>query len=91
MIYTIGNKDSYERYLFEQGDCKKKGRDGDYDGGSVWNDAGTAASHAPDGYAVYGVLAEWGRDTEPSRSGGDWHDLLSSATLVRLEVQPTSG
>ena len=85
MIYTIGHKESYERCLAEYGsDCWKKGRDGEYDGGSVWDNSYDAALHAPADYSVFGVLATWGKDTEPSRSGGMWHDLLVSARIVAV-------
>lgn len=83
MIYTVGHKISYDCYLASNDFCKKKGRTVDYPGGSVWKTFEEANKHAKDGYAVYGVLADWEKDTEQSQDG-EWHDLLVSSIIVRL-------
>lgn len=94
MIYTAGFAAIYEQSFRDLAPThpKKKGRDGDYPGGSVWrtredaqrylDEAGQAAT-----YRVYGVDADWDTDTEPSRSSGPWHDLLRSAWLNRLDEE----
>jgi hypothetical protein len=83
MIYCIGHRESYERYFAEQEQPEKMGRTADYQGGSVWLTLEEALAHCPDGFAVYGVLAEWDRDTQPS-ADGPWHDLLVHSRLVRV-------
>jgi len=35
-------------------------------------------------YTVYGVIADWEKDTEPSKEG-DWNDLLIDARLVFVD------
>jgi hypothetical protein len=79
MIFTLGNFQSYEKYFQEQG-TPQKGI-----GGSVWltYDEAHAARQGNFKYQIYGVLADWEKDTEPSKEG-DWHDLLVNADLVRL-------
>lgn len=91
MIYTVGHKASYDRYLREQGpQCYKRGPRGDYPGGSVWRTVEEAEHHAPEGYAVYGVIADWELDTTPS-SRGDWHDLLHDARIVSVPAPDAVG
>jgi hypothetical protein len=85
MIYCIGKEEAYERYFQEQERPHKSGRnlqDG-YPGGSVWEAEEDARNHCPAGYQVYGVLAHWRIDTEPSKVG-NWDDLLIDAELVQL-------
>ena len=84
MIYTVGRKADYDRYLCEQVVCRKLGREGSYCGGSVWRTFEEAQAHAPEGFAVYGLKAEW--DTDTVKSGdGDWNDLLVSSEIVNLD------
>jgi hypothetical protein len=87
MIYTIGREESYTRYFQEQGRPIKLGRNGrdDYPGGSVWKTEEEARENCPEGYAVYGLMADWEMDTEPSKEG-NWHDLLINAELVQLDT-----
>jgi len=83
VIYTVGKKSAYESALDEVPDLKKKGRCGWYSGGSVWETKEEAAKHCPDGYKIYGVLARWNIDTEPSQNG-PWHGLLIDAQITRI-------
>jgi hypothetical protein len=85
MIYTIGHRPSYEQGLTEMPNIRKLGRREGYPGGSVWKTYEEAFEHAktaPD-YAVYGVLADWEKDTAPS--GAPWHDLLFDRQIVKLK------
>ena len=86
MIYTIGNTKSYMRLFANHDKPRKMGRNDDYPGGSVWQTRGEAQAHADSrpGYSVFGVLADWDFNTEPSAMG-DWNDLLVNAELVVLE------
>lgn len=80
MIYTIGKKVLYESY-FESQEHPMKGV-----GGSVWKTEEEAQVHCSSGYKVYGVFANWETDTKPSENGGDWHDLLINAELIKLDI-----
>lgn len=85
MIFTVGHRDSYERYLREQSQhCYKRGPRGDQPGGSVWQTFEDASRYAKDGFAVYQVDADWEADTVPSVSGGDWRDLVRDARILRI-------
>lgn len=90
MIYTLGHKKNYELYFAEQGTPQKLGRTEDYQGGSVWqhrHEAETECLRHP-GYAVYGVLADWEKDTAKSWSeGATWRDLLTTSNLVKLSKE----
>lgn len=83
MIYTIGHTENYERYFEEQGTPQKLGRTADYAGGSVWKTQEEAQRGCPDGYSVYGVLADWEKDTAPTVN--DWNDLLVTSDLCKVE------
>jgi hypothetical protein len=87
MIYTVGREESYTRYFQEQDRPLKAGRNSrdNYPGGSVWETEEEAREHCPEGYQVYGVLASWDQDTEPSKDG-NWHDLLINAELIQLDT-----
>ena len=67
MIFTLGHTESYERYFREQGTPKKLGRNKSYEGGTVWETQAEAQKYVniccPDGYSVYGVEADWDKDT----------------------------
>src|SRR4030042_4677086 len=86
MIYTIGHIESYKQYFAEQHPegPLKKGRTSDYSGGSVWKTVGEAAENCPENYSVYGVEADWDKDTVPSTQG-TCHDLLVDSKLIDLE------
>jgi hypothetical protein len=84
MIYTVGNSESYLKYFSEQVHPMKAV------GGSVWKTFDEAKKYAPEnsGFSVFGVLADWDRDTKPSLSG-DWHDLLINSELVIIRKPDT--
>jgi hypothetical protein len=89
MIYCIGNKQNYDEAMSKHLDLRKSGRcvedDGTYyPGGSVWQTREEALTNCPEGFDVYGVIADWEKDTAPSAEG-PWHDLLSDSLLVFLE------
>ncbi len=92
MLYTIGRTEAYERYFDTLPDLKKSGRESDYPGGSVWRTRTEAETYAAtlSGYSVYGVIADWDRDTVPS-ADGSWHDLLVDSLLVRCCPDLTPG
>ena len=58
MLYTIGNTKSYNQYFDDYGpDFKKKGRDDNYSGGSVFltlDEAKHAIKNTPE-YSVWGL------------------------------------
>ena len=91
MIYTIGHKKSYERYFHEQGTPEKMGRKYNdsgrctYSGGSVWKTKEEAQKYCHAKYSVYGVEADWEKDTEKSETG-KWHDLLKTSPLVKINT-----
>lgn len=96
MIYTLGYRPSYEEGLAKSEAAgeplKKVGRYSDYQGGSVWKTCKEveahlkANTHRLEDYAVYGVDADWERDTAPNPLN-PFHDLLVDAPLVRLEAE----
>lgn len=91
MIYTIGYTESYETYFKEQTCPEKLGRTNDYNGeyysgGCVWKTYEEAFRNCPKGYSVYGVLASWEHDTEPSKDG-PYNDLLVTSKLVKIGDQ----
>ena len=83
VIYTIGHTESYELYFEEQEHPEKLGRTKDYPGGSVWLTKEEAEKHCPEGYSVYGVNADWDRDTERNLEE-NWHDLLVTSLLIKV-------
>lgn len=85
MIYTTGHSVSYRQYFKEQEIPQKLGKINEYPGGSVWQTAEEAQQHCLNGYEVFGVLADWNKDTQPSQDG-DWHDLIKTSDLVLLEM-----
>lgn len=88
MIYTIGHTESYRKYVREQSPAKpeKLGRTAEYEGGSVWRTIEEAVANCPEGYSVWGVIADFDKDTEPNRDGNPWNDLLRDAELVDLAI-----
>lgn len=97
MIYTLGRTTDYEQCFRDMETTGRRpakvGRfmnatEG-YCGGSVWQTPEEVQRHIDskpatlDGYSVYGVEADWTRDTTASQNG-PWHDLLINAPLYRL-------
>lgn len=88
MLYTVGHRESYERYFREQKQPMKLGRGphlqwrgpGDYPGGSIYLTLDEAANAAPDGYGPYGVQTT----IENTYLIGSDRHLMKSAPLVRL-------
>jgi hypothetical protein len=90
MIYTIGFKDGYDFYFKEQGTPTKLGRETDYCGGSVWQSEDEARLNCPANFDVYGVLADWNKDTAISDNPeATWRDLLLTSDLVQLSKVPS--
>jgi len=91
MLYTLGHTKSYLQYFEEDSQPMKKGRDlsENYPGGSVWKTFKEAEAHAkldPD-FSVFGVDADWEKDTEPSKEkDANWNDLLFNKPLIKLEI-----
>jgi hypothetical protein len=80
MIYTIGSTSFYSKGFADsarEGVVFEKGV-----GGSVWKTEEEARLFAREGYSVYGVLADWDKDTEPTPH--EWNALIVDAPLVRL-------
>lgn len=80
MIYTIGDRDLYERVIKESGDKAK--------GGSVWKTREEAEARKNAGdpgrlwdFEVYGVEADWDKDV---KEGPDFGTLSKKAKLVKL-------
>jgi hypothetical protein len=91
MIYTIGSKKAYLRSFLKKHRVIKPGRSRGYCGGCAFKSREDAQRHIDEldmqgykGFQVFGLLADWERDTAPS---GDhwWHDLLVEAEVVVLE------
>jgi len=87
MIYTVGKYDIYEKALDEHPDLKKE------IGGSVWRTEIEAVRYLykwslADTYAeefeVYGIDADWEKDTVKSSPDNSWNDLIIQAKIIRL-------
>ena len=97
MIYTVGSKKAYFRSLLKNGKVIKSGRKRGYAGGCVFRSREDAQRHVDEleiqgykDYMVFGLLADWGKDTQPS-SQHWWHDLLTDAEVIVLEKSMESG
>lgn len=74
MIYTVGKKSIYEDYIKSNPNAAKA------KGGSVWKSYQDAEKFAGDGFAVYGVEAEW----DDTIQGERWNSLKEKGKLVKL-------
>ena len=91
MIFCIGHSESYREYLKDsKNPCLKLGRKGpndaenpNYPGGPVWRTKEDAQSHCSPTYEVFGVDADWEKDTVQSDQGA-WNDLLIDARFFLL-------
>ncbi len=88
MIYCIGLRARYEAALSGPQPVVKRGGTGsDYAGGWVWAKAEEALRFIAENglvatHAVYGVLAEWERDTRQI-AGEPYRRLIRDAEVVR--------
>lgn len=80
MLFTVGITENYDRYLIENSSLEKAV------GGSVWNSYAEAQAFCLPNQSVYGILADWEKDTIPNKEGGDWHDLTIQAKIVPVEL-----
>lgn len=96
MIYTIGRTEVYEKLFVSTPGVKKLGRDMNYKGcpdypdgypgGCVWETREKAQQYCPGDYSVYGVQADWIKDTDlgPDPKGTE-RSLLIDSFLIKLE------
>lgn len=83
MIFTIGKKEIYEKYIDDDPDPRKAV------GGSVWKfhkdaKAHLAASDDRDEFDVYAVDADWDKDTMQEEDGVAWRSLTRAAKLLKV-------
>jgi len=91
LIFTIGYREHYDKYfrdsIPEDKVPVKLGRGGGYQGGCVWRTSEEAQKYLDDrnmhDYSVYGVEADWDKDTEPSNA--PFNNLIRNAILVELK------
>ena len=97
MIYTIGHEKNYLEAIEEYGSVKKLGRDMErksdafpngYPGGYAFKSVLAAnrrieEAYPDSGFAVFGVKADWEKDTVPSDAGW-WHNLINTSEIVPL-------
>lgn len=94
LCYTLGHRESYERY-FAEDDCPEKvgkedgfSRGEPYTGGSIWLLKSQAARACKPGFAVYGVLVrDWRHGLEPMPGANDpaHFALLKHSLLILLD------
>jgi len=85
MIYTIGRTAAYEKNFIDLPIVEKLGRTDDYPGGCVWKTREEAEKYCQGDYSVYGVDADWEKDTEASIVNNGCHDLLKTSKLIKLK------
>ena len=87
IIYSIGHRKTYLRGL-EEGNLLKRGRYDDYPGGYAFRTKENAQRRIDeaydDTYAVFGLDADWERDTVPSQNGW-WHALIVDRPIIALQ------
>lgn len=86
IIYTIGKADVYWNNI------RQTAPDPVYklEGGSVWRtkeEAQACADHN-DGFAVFGVFADWKKDTYLDRPNDSFHTLNRNAEIVESRLSP---
>jgi hypothetical protein len=98
VIYTIGNTEAYEQYFQEQSNPRKAITGSVW---KNWRQAWwytVISKHFPatdeyeaytafvnNGYSVYGVWADWERDTV--NTGSPWNDLIRPADLIKIRKE----
>lgn len=80
MIFTIGITENYDRYIVDFFPLEKAM------GGSVWSSYADAQAFCLPNQSVYGILADWEKDTQPNKEGGPWNDLLIEARIVPVKL-----
>lgn len=87
MLYTIGHRESYERYFAEQEQPMKLGRGPDphrpgehYTGGIVFETIEEARASCPDGFTPYGLVTT----IENTYLIGANRHLIETSPLARL-------
>ncbi len=95
MIYTIGHAVSYQAAIAENGSIQKLGRDSNssqkpknYPGGYAFETRKDAIRRIEEaypgrGYVVFGMKADWAKDTIPSHDGW-WHNLINDSEIVLI-------
>lgn len=93
MIFTIGHQENYLKAIARHGAIYKVGRrepcdefPNGYAGGYAFASIEDAQKRIGEAYegrgmAVFGLLADWERDTVPSPDGW-WHNLVIDALIV---------
>ena len=86
VFYTIGDVQVYERWFKRDPNLYLDA------GAAVWNTIDKAEQFFIDnpeqtkGYAIYGVIANWRRDTRPNPDpNATWHNLVVRCKLTHLE------
>jgi hypothetical protein len=92
MIYTVGPKKIYKAQIQVWGTLFKVGRSEKYRGGCAFQSIADAQRWIEEykkgkdnrEFGVFGLEAEWGKDTEPSEDEW-WHYLLHNRQVVPLD------
>src|SRR5438132_1153092 len=91
MIYTVGSQKAYLKTFLKDGRVVKTGRRRGYPGGRAFHTRADAQRHIDElelqgfkGLIVFGLLADWEKDTKPGEDGW-WHELVKDAEVVVLE------
>ena len=79
MLYTVGKRDVYEKYIATDKNARKG------IGGSVWKSKSEAQKHCESDFKVYGIEADWEKDTKLDVNGNGWHELIVNALLIKLD------
>lgn len=77
MIYTVGSTKFYDHWIKEIKPFEKA-KDG-----SVWKTYDEAKKHAPEGFSVYGVEADWLNDVV-EYPNEPWGTLIRDAKITKL-------
>lgn len=87
MVYTVGNSKSYRRAIAKYGLITKTGRTDDYEGGIIFLTRENAERYIKEynhpNWEVFGVLADWDKDTLETEDY--WHWLLIDSPIAILE------
>lgn len=86
MIYTIGHRANYLANLSES----ETGQIVKLAGGYAFRTREDAERRIVEEekvgvWDIFGLDADWDRDTEPSPTGGWWHNLLVKARIILLD------